>query len=112
MIAFTIEKKYFDRSDLSDKEKNDGRTTLRRCVRGYSDGTLTEEDVDAVLGHIGTKDPDGNWVFRDDVTDEELRECLAEARERADTANVAETVKEVDPSDEIKRIVDLILNSE
>ena len=112
VIAFSIEKKYFDRPDLSDEEKDAGRTTLRRCVRGYSDGDLTEEDVDAVLGHIGTKDPDGSWVFRDDVTDEELRKFLAEARKRADTAGVAETVEEVDPSDEIKRIVDPILNLE
>lgn len=110
VIAFSIEKQYFDRSDLSDEEKDAGRTTLRRCVRGYSDGDLTEEDVDAVLGHIGTKDPDGNWEFRDDVTDEELRKFLAEATERADTAGVAETVEDVDPSDEIKRIVDSILN--
>ena len=110
VIAFSIEKQYFDRSDLSDEEKDAGRTTLRRCVRGYSDGDLTEEDVDAVLGHLGTKDPDGKWEFRDDVTDEELRKFLAEATERADTAGVAETVEEVDPSDEIKRIVDSILN--
>ncbi|MCH2200400.1 MAG: hypothetical protein MK102_00405 [Fuerstiella sp.] len=109
VIAFTIEKQYFDRSGLSDEEKDAGRTTLRRCVRGYSDGDLTEEDVDAALVHVGTKDADGNWEFRDDVTDEELRKFLAEATERADTAGVAETVKEVDPSDEIKRIVDSIL---
>ena len=112
VIALTIEKKYFDSSGLSDKEKETGRMTLRRCVRGLFDPDLTEEDADAVLGHIGTQDADGNWVFRDDVTDEELREFLAEAKERADTAGVAETVEEVDPSDEIKRIVDSILNPE
>ena len=54
----------------------------------------------------------GEEIVAADVTDEELREFLAEARERADTAGVAETVEEVDPSDEIKRIVDSILNPE
>jgi len=110
VIAFFIEKKYFDSSGLSDEEKEAGRMTLRRCVRGLFDGELTEDDADAVLSHIGTKDSDGNWEFRDDVTDEELREFLAEAKERADNVGVAETVEEVDPSDEIKRIVDSVLN--
>jgi hypothetical protein len=112
VIAFVIEKKYFDRSGLSDEEKETGRMTLRRCVRGLFDGELTEDDADAVLSHIGTKDSEGNWEFRDDVTDDKLREFLAEAKERADNAGVAETVEEVDPSDEIKRIVDSVLNPE
>jgi hypothetical protein len=112
VIAFVIEKKYFDSSGLSDEEKETGRMTLRRCVRGLFDEELTEDDADAVLSHIGTKDPEGNWEFRDDVTDDELREFLAEAKERADNAGVAETVEEVDPSDEIKRIVDSVLNPE
>lgn len=112
MIAFTIEKKYFDRSGLSDEEKAAGRMTLRRGVRGLIDGDLTEQDADAVLSHIGTKRPDGNWDFRDNVTDEELREFLSDVKTRADAAGVAETVDEVDPSDEVKRIVDSILNPE
>lgn len=112
VIAFVIEKKYFDSSGLSDEEKETGRMTLRRCVRGLFDGELTEVDADAVLTHIGTKDPEGNWEFRDDVTDDELQEFLAEAKERADNAGIAETVEEVDPSDEIKRIVDSVLNQE
>ena len=112
VIAFVIEKKYFDSSELSDEEKETGRMILRRCVRGLFDGELTEDDADAVLSHIGTKDPEGNWEFRDDVTDDELREFLAEAKKRADNAGVAETVEEIDPSDEIKRIVDSVLNRE
>ena len=112
VVSFTIEKKYFDSSELSDEEKETGRTTLRRCVRGMFDGDLTEEDADAVLGHIGTKHFEGHWEFRDNVTDDELRQFLAEAKERADAAGVAETVEEVDPSDEVRRIVDSILNQE
>ena len=112
VIAFTIEKQYFDNSGLNDEEKEAGRMTLRRCVRGLFDGDLTEDDADSVLSHIGTRSPDGNWDFRDNVTDEELREFLADAKERADAAGVAETVEEVDPSDEVKRIVDSILNAE
>ncbi len=112
VIAFIVEKKYFDSSGLIDEEKQNGRMTLRRCVRGLFDGLLTEDDLDEILSHIGTKDSEGNWEFRDDVSDEELRKFLADAKERADDAGVAETVEEVDPSDEIKRIVDSVLNPE
>ena len=109
VIAFTIEKKYFDRSGLSDEEKDTGHKTLHRCVRGWMDGDLTQEDADPVLSHIATKTDEGNWEFRDDVTDEELLGFLAEAKGRADAAGVPDTVEEVDPSDENKRLVDAAL---
>lgn len=110
VVAYTIEKKYFDSSGLTDEEKEAGKTTLRRCVRGWMDDDLTDEDIDAVLTHIGTKDEDGNWELHDEVTDDELKAFLAGAKERADNAGVAETVEEVDPSDEIERIVNAALN--
>lgn len=112
VVAYTIEKKYFDSSGLTDEEKEAGKTTLRRCVRGWMDDDLTDEDIDAVLTHIGTKDDDGNWELHDEVTDDELKAFLADAKERADNAGVAETVEEVDPSDEIERIVNAALNPE
>lgn len=112
VIAFTIEKKYFDDSGLSNEEKQTGRMTLRRCVRGIFDADLSQEDIDAVLGTIGTKQPDGEWELKETLTDEELRTFLAEAKSRADAAGIPETVEEVDPSDEIKRIIDAVLNPE
>lgn len=112
VVAYSIEKKYFDSSGLSDEEKEAGRNTLKRCVRGWLDEKLTEEDADPVLSHIGTKDDAGNWELRDQVSDEELRAFLAAAKELADSAEIPETVEEVDPSDEIKRIVDAALNPE
>lgn len=115
VVVFAIEKKYFDSSGLSAEEKETGRMTLRRCVRGLLDEELTEDDADAVLSYVRVPDPEGTegpWEFRDDVTDDELREFLAEAKKRADNAGVAETVEEIDPSDEIKRIVDSVLNRE
>jgi hypothetical protein len=112
VIAFTIEKQYFDHSGLRDEEKESGRMTLRRCVRGVFNGDLSEEDGDAVLGTIGTKQPDGNWELNETLTDEELRTFLEKAKSRADAAGVPEIVEEVDPSDEIKRIIDAVLNPE
>ncbi len=112
VIAFTIEKKYFDSSGLSEEEKEAGRMTLRRCVRGVFDGDLSQEDIDAVLVTIGTKQPDGEWELKETLTDEELRTFLAEAKSRADAAGIPEEVEEVDPSDEIKRIIDAVLNPE
>ena len=108
-IAYTIELKYFDESGLSDQEKEEGRMTLRRCVRGLFDGDLTEDDVDPVLGKIATKTDDGGWELPETLTDEELRTFLADAKLRADEVGIPETVEVVDPSDEIKRIVDSVL---
>jgi len=112
VIARAIEEQYFDSSSLSDEEKETGRMTLRRCARGVFDRKLSEEDVDAVLGKIGTKNPDGRWELKETLTDEELRTFLAEARSRADEAGIPETVEEIDLAVEVKRIIDAVLSPE
>ncbi len=105
-IVTAVERQYFDKSGLNEEEKTEGRRTLQRFVRGAADGKIEQKAVDAVLSHIADRQPDGSWNPRNNVSDEDLRAALMEAKARADEAGIPEEPEPFDPSDEFKRIVD------
>jgi len=110
LVVYGVEKQYLDRSGLSEEEKTEGRRTIRRFMRGVIDQKIDEQSTNSVLDHIGDRDDDGNWQMRERVTDEELRAFLAEAKSRADQAEIPDEPEDIDPSDEFKRIIDETLN--
>jgi preprotein translocase subunit SecD len=111
LIASAAEKNYIDKSGLNDEERAEARITLRRFLRGSVDGKINEQAFDAAIGHVATKQPDGNWEFREKVSDAELRAFLAEAKQAADAAQIPEQAEAFDPSDEVKRIIDEAMNA-
>jgi hypothetical protein len=106
LVVIGVEKKYFDRSKLSDEEKAQGRQVLKRFARGVFDGKINQKGIDSVMEHVAIREEDGNWHLQPNVSDDELRAALREAKLRDDEAHVEEAPADVDPSDEIKRIID------
>jgi hypothetical protein len=104
-VAAAIDTKYIKSSGLSDEEKADANITLQRFIRGSIDEKIDKSQIDAAMAHVSTRQGD-QWRLKEKVTDEELRAFLAEAKKAADEANVPEQPEEVDPSDEVKRIID------
>ena len=109
MVVASVERKYFDRSGLTDEEKEQGRIDLRRFVRGMVDEEIDEDAFHAAVEPITDKRPDGGWRIRETVTDDQLRALLKAAKEKADAAGIPAEVEEVDPSDEVQRIIDAAL---
>jgi hypothetical protein len=101
---------YFDKSGLSDEEKAEGRTTLRRFLRGAIDGSIDEDSVNTAMAHVAERQSGGGWRLRDRVTDEQLRNFLTVAKEKADEANIPLEPPEFDPSEEVKRAIDEALS--
>lgn len=106
MVTATVGKHYFAQSRLSGEEKTAGEQTLQRFVRGVIDGSIDQAGTDAAMAHVADRDAGGDWKLRERPTDEDLRAFLAEAKKQADAAGVAEQPAAIDPSEEIKRIVD------
>lgn len=109
IIVAGIEAKYFDSSGLSDDEKEAGRVALNRFVSGMLEEKIGEEDFEEAMSKIADKQPNGQWQMRDSVTDDELRELVQLVKEKADAAEIPEEIEEVDPSDEMKQIIDSVL---
>jgi hypothetical protein len=104
--AVAIEKKYIVNSGLTADEKTDARRTLRRYLRGAVDHKIDKKGMDAAMSHVADRQPDGNWKLRDRVRDEDLRAFLKEAKGQADAAQIPMEPEDVDPSEELKRIID------
>lgn len=108
LIVSIVEKQYLDRSELTDDEKENGVVELNRFVSGMFQEKLHEQDFDDVIQHIATKKSDGEWELRnpDQVSDDDLRAMIATAKAKADAAEIPAEIETVDPSDEVRRIID------
>ena len=111
-VVTAIEAKYFEKSGLSDEERKEGRLSMMRTIHGLISEKIPETRLDEALQHIGSKRKDGGWVLRESVTDEELRAFLTVMKQLADDAEIPGDVEDVDPSEELKRIIDNALNPE
>ncbi len=106
LVVAAVDKQYFNRSGLSNDEKVEGRVTLKRFARGVVDKKIDEKGVDAVMAHVADRQSNGSWQLRQQVSDADLKAALAEAKAKADKAGVAAQPEEIDPSDELKKIID------
>ncbi len=104
-----IESHYFNQSTLTPEEKQAGALALRRFVRGVIDQQIEEAQIEAVVSHVADEQESGQWRFREKATDEELRRLIATAEQEADNAGVPAQVEAVDPSDEIRKIIDEVM---
>ncbi len=104
--ASMIEKEYFAKSGLSAEEKTAGSQTLQRFIRGSIDEKINKAGIDAAMVYVADRDPQGQWKLHQNISDADMRAFLAEAKKQADAAGIPEQPAEIDPSEEIKKIVD------
>ena len=70
------------------------------------DEKIDEKGIDAVMGMWPTVSQTASGGFRQQISDQDLRAALTEAKARADAAEIPAEPEAVDPSDELKRIID------
>ncbi len=109
LIAFGAKVKYIDNSGLSPEEKAEAEKTLQRVARGVIEEKITQEQLDVALNHISNKMSNGQRQFKDEVSDEKLREFLKECKRLADEAMVPDEEHKVDIGGELKKLVDKAL---
>lgn len=101
-----MQTQYIEKSGLSDEEKAAARTTVQRFIRGTIDRQISEPEFNGAFQNIADRQPNGQWVMRNNITDADLRAFLADAKKAADDSQVPETPEDFDPSTEIRRIID------
>ena len=111
-VVMAVERNYFDHSKLSDEEKAEGRKSLKRFARGIFDDKIKDNGIDKVMAHVADRKAGGQWRLRSTVSDDELRAALSEAKAQADAASIPPEPENIDPSDEVKRIVDEALSQQ
>jgi hypothetical protein len=111
-VVMAVERNYFDHSKLSDEEKVEGRTSLKRFARGVFDDKIKDSGIDKVMEHVADHKAGGQWRLRSTVSDDDLRAALIEAKAQADAADIPPEPENIDPSDEVKRIIDESLHED
>jgi hypothetical protein len=106
LVVGAVDKHYFTSSGLSDDEKAEGRLTLKRFARGVIDKKIDDKGIDKVMSHIADRQSNDSWQLRPKVSDADLRAALAAAKADADEAGIAAQPENIDPSDELKKIID------
>jgi hypothetical protein len=111
-MTSAIEKQYLAASGLSAEEKAAGMVSLQRFIRGTVDDKIKQPGIDAAMSHVAVRNPaGGEWKLKQPLTDEELRAFFAEAKKQADEAGIPEQPEKVDPSEEVRKIVDEALSA-
>lgn len=117
-VLIGADRLYLDNAEIPDEEKTQMRVQLRRYAQGLRERTIAPKTLDAVLDPISTTDPDGDdiqmqWHMGpsgssgkalrspDEVTSDDLRAVIAQAKLHADEAGVPEDAPETDLSDEL-----------
>jgi len=98
LVVAAIETHYVKNSGLNEEEKVEAKVSLQRFASGMMSKKIGEEDLDEVLSHIADRDAKGELKIREKVSDEELRAF--------DAAEIPAEIDPVDPSDELKQIID------
>lgn len=118
MIVSGMQNEYVEKSTLTPEEKADGNKQLSRFVHGIYDQTIPQTKIDDVIapisppagtpGAVSVHTNNINIELKDpkDVTPEELKAFLANAKAAADEANVPDQVFEIDWSSELQKVID------
>ncbi|MEM1166027.1 MAG: hypothetical protein AAGI30_07020 [Planctomycetota bacterium] len=109
-----FEATYLSDSGLSDEEKAEASLTLNRVAQGVVAKTITTSDIDGLLGPVRRTTPDGSTEFKppSEVSDDDLRQVVADAKALADDRDVSMERVEVDLSDSLEQAIEEMLGRE
>jgi hypothetical protein len=112
IVAAGADAQYISPSGLSDEEKEEARKTMARVMTGALQESISKDKVESLMNKIQEPGPNGQKKLKEHLSDEDLKEFLADAKELADQANVPEDVPMIDYANELKKIVDKVLGPE
>jgi hypothetical protein len=106
-IIYSVEQGYVEPSGLTDEEKAAGKIALHRFARGLHEKSIPVEAMQEAAAPIGYEDANGQFRLnpKESVSDDMLREVIANAKAKADEASVPEEDFVVDLSDEMERVL-------
>jgi len=106
MIQF--EASYVIPSTLSDEEKIEASLTLNRFAQGLSSGTISWEEAHEVSEPLTEINADGKQTLKepDEITEDEIRQVLADAKQASDNAGIPGAKIEIDISDEFQKAIE------
>jgi hypothetical protein len=104
--------RYITPSGLREEEKQIARKSIQRVSQGVVENRIDRDSLSEPLDLISTRDGSGNRRLRDTVSDQELRELARTCKNLADEARIPMVLSPIDIGDEVKRVVDDVLQQD
>lgn len=111
-MVYVIEQKYVTPSGLSEEEKAEAKLTLQRAARGLHEGEIAQYEIEEAAAPIMSTGPNGEQQLKDSVTDEELREFLANLKTLVDDYEIPAEEFKVEIGDEFRKAVDRVYDQQ
>ena len=105
--AWGLEKMFIEPSGLPAEEKQAGKRTLERVMRGLMEKKISEQAFQQALPRQAQ--PGQPPPHNDRLTDQEVRDMLADMKKLADDAGIPDEGFSIDVGDEVKKVVDKAL---
>jgi hypothetical protein len=111
LVIYGVTYDYIHRPGLDAEVKAQAERTLQRIARGTAEGKITQDDLQKPFSKISQDSdqpgqPNAPPQPKQQLTDEELKEFLAELKALADEKGIPDEPYELNVGKEIKRIVD------
>ena len=110
-IVIQFDASYVKTSNLSEVEKSEATRALNRFAQGLSSGLIGWGEIESIIEPISETDDNGDQQLKepDRVTDDEIRDVLAEVKRIADNAGLPQEFVEVDISKAFKATIEDVL---
>jgi hypothetical protein len=109
MIIAAAGKLVADNDELTAEEKTEGELTIYRILTGAFEQKIPKEKLDSLKAKISTR-VGNREELKEDISTEELRAFLAEAKQAADDAGIStDRNQQVDPAKAFEQLVDKLL---
>jgi len=110
ILVEAFDEKYIQPSKLDPQEKEEGRRVMERLARGVIDGTVSKEEAEEALRRVIVKKNEENVKeLKDELSDQELHDTIADARRLVDAKGVPDEPLDVDVGAEFRKAVDKAL---
>jgi hypothetical protein len=96
---------YINKSGLSEEEKEAGRLSVDRFVRGVAEEKIESRDTGEVLGVVIEQVGENQYRAKDSLTDKEVRSLIEKMNACSDSANIPQEPYVLDVAAEFEKVV-------
>lgn len=98
--------KHQETIDLEDEERTEVTMTFDRFQRGIYEEEISDAKMESVLDKVSKKDPNGEPMLKENLTEEELTDAVEKMKKAADEADIPKESYQVDFASELQRVID------
>jgi len=97
--------KYIEPSTMTPAEKESSILAVQRFARGVYEKKIPKEELDEVIGPISEPGPGSRRKLKDNPSNEEVTQFVANAKAKADAAKIPNEPFDLNIADELKKAI-------